>query len=78
MVDRRADFHQTALSSTVTLQRPEVASFVQSHAHSVLQLTQMVASQATVLAYGDALLAAGVFVACFSPIVTFLKQRQTT
>jgi DHA2 family multidrug resistance protein len=78
MVDRREDFHQAALSSTVTLQRSDVASFVHSHTHSILQLTQMVSSQATVLAYGDALLAAGVFVACFSPFVTFLKQRQTT
>ena len=78
MADRREVFHQAALSSTITLQRPEIASFVQSHAHSTAQLAQLVASQSTVLAYGDALLAAGVFVACFSPFVTFLKQRQTT
>lgn len=78
MADRREMFHQSVLSSTITLQRPEVASFVQSHPHSIAQLAQLVASQSTVLAYGDALLVAGIFVAAFSPFVTFLKQRQTT
>lgn len=77
MADRREQFHQATLSATQTLARPAVASFVQLHPQSLVQLTQLVTSQSTVLAYGDALLAAGAFVACFSPFVAFLKQRQT-
>lgn len=78
MADRREQFHQAALAASETLQRPAVASFVQSHPHPVVQLMQLVASQSTVLAYSDALLAAGAFVACFSPFVAFLKQRQSS
>jgi MFS transporter, DHA2 family, multidrug resistance protein len=78
MADRREVFHQAVLSGSITLQRPDVAHFMNSHAHPVAQLTQLVASQSTVLAYADALLAAGVFVAAFSPFATLLKQRQRT
>ncbi len=78
MADRREIFHQSTLSATASLQRPEIAQFVGSHAHALAQLTQLVVSQSTVLAYGDTMLAAGVFVACFSPFVAFLKQRQGT
>jgi hypothetical protein len=76
MADRRAQFHQAMLAGSTTLQRPDIASFVQSHTHAVAQLSQIVASQSTILAYADALFAAGVFVACFSPFVTFLKQQR--
>jgi MFS transporter, DHA2 family, multidrug resistance protein len=76
MADRRADFHQAMLAGTATLQRAGVASFVHSHAHAVAQLAQIIASQSTILAYADALFAAGVFVACFSPFVAFLKQQR--
>jgi DHA2 family multidrug resistance protein len=78
MADRREQVHQAVLSASATLQRPEIAQFVGSHVHGVAQLTQLVVSQSTVLAYGDTMLAAGVFVACFSPFVAFLKQRQGT
>lgn len=78
MADRRELFHQSALAGNLSWHRPDVAAFVHSQPHALLQLTQMVTSQSTVLAYGDALLAAGVFVACFSPFVAFLKQRQST
>ncbi len=78
MADRREQFHQAILSATVAADRPDIAAFVRSHQHSVAQLMQLVTAQSTVLAYADALLAAGVFVICFSPFVTFLKQRQTT
>lgn len=76
MADRREQLHQAMLAASVTLQRPEIESFVQTHPNAIAQLTQMVTSQSTVLAYGDAMLSAGVFVACFSPFVAFLKQQR--
>lgn len=76
MADRRQQFHQSMLAGSATLHRPDVAAFMQTHPHPVAQLAQIIASQSTILAYGDALFAAGVFVACFSPFVTFLKQQR--
>lgn len=73
LVDRREQFHQTVLAATATTARPVVASFLQSH--PAAQLAHLVAAQANILAYGDALMAAGAFVACFSPFVTFLTQK---
>ncbi|HET9096830.1 MAG TPA: DHA2 family efflux MFS transporter permease subunit [Candidatus Baltobacteraceae bacterium] len=76
MADRREQFHQSILAGSATLQRPDVASFMRTHAHPVAQLAQMIASQSTILAYADALFAAGAFVVCFSPFVVFLKQQR--
>jgi MFS transporter, DHA2 family, multidrug resistance protein len=73
LTDRREQFHQAILAGQMTLQRPGIASFLQSH--PVSQLTAIVASQATVMAYADALMAAGCIAACFSPFVAFLSQK---
>ena len=74
LVDRREQFHQTVLAAEATLQRPQVAAFVQTH--PVAQLAHLVVSQASALAYADALLAAGVVAVCFSPFVALLEQKR--
>lgn len=71
MTDRREQFHQTILAGQATLQRPEIASFLQTH--PVAQLAHLVTSQAISLAYGDAILAAGAVAICFSPFVALLR-----
>jgi hypothetical protein len=73
LTDRREQFHQTMLAGEATLQRPEIASFLQTH--PVAQLAHLVTSQATSLAYADAIFAAGVFAVCFSPFVALLAQK---
>jgi DHA2 family multidrug resistance protein len=73
LVDRREQFHQAALAGQITLQRPEVASFVQTH--PVGQLAKLVSSQATAMSFADAVLAAGILAALFSPAVVLLSQK---
>ena len=51
-VERREDFHQAVLASSVTLARPAVASFLQSHSASAL--AGIVDREAATLAYADA------------------------
>jgi MFS transporter, DHA2 family, multidrug resistance protein len=73
LTDRREQFHQAALAAQVTLQRPEVVSFLQTH--SLAQLSGLVISQSTVMAYADALLVAGCIAVGFSPFVSLLSQK---
>ncbi len=73
LTDRREQFHQAMLAGQMTLQRPEIASFL--HNHSLAQLSSLVVSQATAMSYADALLVAGCIAACFSPFVSLLSQR---
>jgi hypothetical protein len=74
LVDRREQFHQSMLAGQATLHRPEIASFLQTH--PVAQLAHLLISQASALAFSDAIMAAGLCGVVFSPFVALLAQKR--
>jgi DHA2 family multidrug resistance protein len=73
VIDRRAEFHSTVLSSAVNLTAPPVAQFLQSH--SLAQLSALVQGQSLVLSYSDASLVVGASSLICIPLILFMRRR---
>ncbi|MBV8580737.1 MAG: DHA2 family efflux MFS transporter permease subunit [Candidatus Eremiobacteraeota bacterium] len=73
--DRAFAFHDSALRGGVTLANPVAAAAVAAHAKGIEVLAQLVAQQASVLSYADAMRLIAIVAAISAPL-PFLLRRQ--
>lgn len=75
LVERRTQFHEATLASSVNLHRSVVSEFL-AH-HDLASLNSLVATQATTMAYSDAFFAIGVLGLLGAPLTLLLRRRKT-
>ncbi|MGZ3510499.1 MAG: hypothetical protein ACXVAC_19265 [Vulcanimicrobiaceae bacterium] len=70
-IDVRSALHLSDLAGSVTLARPDVASFVMQHGNAHA-LAALLAQQSLVLAYGDAMRIFGIVALFIIPIIYYI------
>jgi len=74
LLDRRSAFHQDAIAAHETLHASGVQQMLQHHG-SLAALAQLVAQQATTMAFADAFYFLGIVTLILTPLVLLLRPR---
>jgi DHA2 family multidrug resistance protein len=75
-IERRTDFHQAILSASVTIDRPGVASFLQTH--SVTQLAAIVSAQSATMGFADGFFITGIVGLLAAPLPFLMNLKKGT